>query len=571
MPTGDTRQTARALRIILPISLFVITALVFVPALGGQFLDWDDRVNFVDNLGYRGLGAAQLRWIATATLMGHYIPLTWLTLASNYVVGGMNPWGYHAVNIALHATNAVVVYLIARRLLAARPGPSNWRTPACCWGGAASAALFALHPLRVESVAWITERRDVLSGLFFLLAILAYLRASGSEALDRRWRGLSLVAFAAGLLSKSSVMILPAVLLLLDWYPLARARLGWRRLLWEKAGYLVLAMAGAAVAIVALNKGVRVTPYTTYGAEARLAMAGYSLFFYPAHFFWPVGLSPLYEAPVVIHLWQPRFLGPAAIVVLMTGILVALRHRWPAGLATWAYSAIVIAPVSGIVHAGFQLAHDRYSYLSGIGFAVLAGAGLAMVIRARTGGRLPAMTAAALCGVAVVALAALASNTVVQTQIWHDSETLWRAAVDVDPHCAICTENLGAVLARDGRYDEALPLLRAAYAANPSKARQSLGYALRNLGMDLLKQGRLTPATVLLEEALALTPDDAEVHRGLGVLRWRQGALGPARAHLERSRALAPDDRATEWLLDRFDTNPSRPPDGDPNTPAAVR
>ncbi len=556
----DTTRASRAARIVLPAGLVLATALVFVSTLDGEFLDWDDHVNFVDNVGYRGLSGAHLRWIATATLMGHYIPLTWLTLALNYVVGGMNPWGYHAVNVALHATSAVVVYLIARRLLAVAAGASDWRTPACCWGGAAAAALFALHPLRVESVAWITERRDVLSGLFYLLAVLAYLRAAESQAFDRRWRALSLASFAAGLLSKASVMILPAVLLLLDWYPLGRRRLGWRYLLREKAGYFGLAAAGAVVAIVALREGMRVTSYATYGPEARAAMVAYSFFFYAARFLWPVHLSPLYEIPAEVHLWQPRFLGPAAAVVLVSVALIALRRRWPAGLAAWAYSAVVVAPVSGIVHAGFQLAHDRYSYLSGLGFAVLAGGGLATAIRSRAGGRLHTATAICLFGGAAVAVAALAANTVVQTQIWHESETLWRGAVEVDQQCAVCAENLGVVLARQGRYTEALPLLRTAYSATPARGRRNLGYALRNRGLELAQEGQLAEATAQLEEAAALIPDDADVHRGLGIARWEQGALAQAQAHLERARALAPDDRATAWLLDRLHADPARPP-----------
>ncbi len=553
-------DTTRASRRVLPVGLAVVSILVFAPTLGGEFLDWDDHVNFVDNPGYRGLSGPHLRWIATATLMGHYIPLTWLTLALNYMVGGMNPWGYHAVNVALHAANAVLVYLIARRLLAAALGAADWTTPPVTWGAAAAAALFALHPLRVESVAWITERRDVLSGLFYLLAVLAYLRAAESAVLEKRWHALSLACFAAGLLSKASVMILPAVLLLLDWYPLGRWRLGGRHVLREKAGYAALALGGAVVAVIALREGIRVTSYASHGPEARVAMVGYSVFIYPARFLWPAHLSPLYQIPADVHLGQGRFLAPAVIVTLVSVALIALRRRWPAGLAAWAYSAVVVAPVSGIVHAGFQLAHDRYSYLSGLGFAVLAGGGLARVARARSSGRLRGVTAAAVFGGAALALAALAANTVVQGQIWHDSETLWRGAVEVDPRCGVCAGNLGTVLARQGRYPEAIPLLRTAYDATSARSRSNLGHALGNHGLELAQAGRLTEATALLEEAATLIPDDADLHRGLGVARWEQGATGEAHRHLERARALAPDDRVTAWLLDRLSADPARPP-----------
>ena len=155
--------------LVLPIGLLVMTMVAFLPALDGQFVNWDDEMNLVTNEGYRGLGWAQLRWMCTTTLMGHWIPLTWLTLGVNYVVGGMAPWGYHAGNLLLHAANAVVFYAVARRLLAAGAGVERTQG-AITWGAAAAAMVFAVHPLRVESVAWVTERRDVLSGLFFLLA-----------------------------------------------------------------------------------------------------------------------------------------------------------------------------------------------------------------------------------------------------------------------------------------------------------------------------------------------------------------------------------------------------------------
>jgi tetratricopeptide (TPR) repeat protein len=248
------------------------------------------------------------------------------------------------------------------------------------------------------------------------------------------------------------------------------------------------------------------------------------------------------------------------VVVIVSVALLALRRRWPAGLAAWAYSAVVVAPVSGVVHAGFQLAHDRYSYLSGLGFAVLAGGGLAAIVRARASGRLGGVTVVGVFAGAAAALVILAANTVVQNQVWHDSETLWRGAVAVDPRCGVCAGNLGAVLARTGRYAEAIPLLRTAYDPRSARSQRNLGFALRNQGLEQAQQGRLAAATPLLEEAATLIPDDADLHRGLGVARWEQGALAEAHTHLERARALAPDDRVTAWLLDRLAADPAHPP-----------
>ena len=362
---------------LLAIGIAALTVGAFFPSLDGQFLNWDDEKNLVTNEGYRGLGASQLRWMATTTLMGHWIPLTWVTLGLNYVVGGMAPWGYHAGNLLLHAANAVVCFVVARRLLAAGAGEA--RTAARVeWGAAVAAAVFAVHPLRVESVAWATERRDVLSGLFFLLAVWGYLRAveQGRQGgLDGRWRAVSLGLFAAALMSKASTMMLPAALLVLDVYPLRRRRqgVGWGALVREKLGYLVLAGAGAVVALVAVRQGALVTGYGEYGVGARAVMTVYSLFFYPWKFLWPVDLSPMYELPARIEPVAWKFVVPLVAVPVITVALLALRRRWPGGLAAWVYSALLVLPVSGAVHAGYQLAHDRYSYLSGLGLAVLVG------------------------------------------------------------------------------------------------------------------------------------------------------------------------------------------------------
>ena len=203
--SGSARLTparVRLLQSLLPLCVFAAVFVVFRPALDGQFLNWDDDFNFLLNQGFRGLGWAQLRWMWTATFMGHYIPLTWMSLGLNYTLGGMNPWGYHLGNVLIHAINAVVFYFIARRLLVAA-GFSDG--PPLLWSAAFAALVFGVHPLRAESVAWVTERRDVLCGLFFLLSVLAYLISLDPGA-GRGARLTSIVAFAAALLCKAQAV-----------------------------------------------------------------------------------------------------------------------------------------------------------------------------------------------------------------------------------------------------------------------------------------------------------------------------------------------------------------------------
>jgi Flp pilus assembly protein TadD len=529
---------------LLPLAIGLLSVVAFLPALGGEFLTWDDDVNFLRNESYRGLGWPQIRWAFSNVRMGHYIPVTWLSLSGNYVAGGMNPWGYHLVNLLVHAANAILFYLVARRLLAAARdgGPQAARRDALLAGGAAAAALvFTVHPLRVESVAWITERRDVLSGLFFLAAILTYLRGvETGERIEPRWRMYSLLLFAGGLLSKASVMTLPAVLVLLDVYPLRRGAFTWRRLVAEKAGYWALALAGAVGALVALRlSGLRITPYVAYGPEARLAMAAYSFWFYPSTWIWPVRLSPMYELPARLDPLSLKFLLPVIGLVAVTTPLVLLRKRWPGGLAAWVYSAVMLLPISGVVHAGFQLAHDRYSYLSGLGFALLAGGAVAWILRATGDRRVSRPVAAGALSVAALGVAALGIGSWQQSRVWLDSETLWRWGAEADPRCAICADNLAALLVDSdnaARLREAEQLARHALVINPT-----YDSSYNTLGVVLAKRHADQEAEAAFRRAIQLAPDRVAPSVNLGVLYARSGRHAEALALLRAAFARSPE------------------------------
>src|SRR6266704_2292832 len=187
---------------LLPVLIALVTFVPFLPTLDNQFVNWDDDDNLVENPHYRGLGWTHLRWMWTTSHIGHYAPLTWMTLGLDYLVWGLKPVGYHLGNLLLHAANAAVFYLVARRILGlALPGPGERGNVGLAAAAAFAALLFALHPLRVESVAWATERRDVLSGLFYLSAILVYLRACEREERGRGWYWGAVALFAGALLS----------------------------------------------------------------------------------------------------------------------------------------------------------------------------------------------------------------------------------------------------------------------------------------------------------------------------------------------------------------------------------
>ena len=542
--------TPASVALVVALAVALVAFAAFLPALQGGWLNWDDEVNFVSNPHFRGLGPAQLEWMFTTTLLAVWAPLAWVTLGVNYLAGGMDPWGYHLGNLLLHAGSAVLFFRIARRLLgaaAARPAdPRSDRShPAAApastdvvAGAAVAALVFAAHPLRAESVAWITERRDVLSAFFYLAAVLAYLR--GVERPGRLrggWRLAALGAFAAALAAKGLAMTLPASLLVLDVYPLRRQRaLGWPALIREKLPFAALSALGAAAALWAVSQGARWTSYAEHGPSARAAMTAYSLWFYPSRFAWPAGLSPFYEMPEHVRLADPRFLGPALAVVAVTAALVAARRRWPAGLAAWLHSAIAVAPVSGILHAGNQLAHDRFSYVSGLGFALLAGGAAAWLVRAWRTGQVSAPVLAVAASASALGIAALAAGAWEQSRIWRDSESLWRAAVDADPGCSLCRNNLGNVLYGQRRLLEAEWEYRRAAALRPRRPEP-----LNNLGMALAAQHRYAEAEPAFRAALTREPDMAGALANLGTLYADQQRWAEAAPLLGRALALGAD------------------------------
>ncbi|HUG35413.1 MAG TPA: tetratricopeptide repeat protein, partial [Candidatus Limnocylindrales bacterium] len=534
-----------------------ITVIPFLPALQAGFVNWDDQTNFLNNPHFRGLGWTHLKWMFTTTLLAVYAPLAWLTLGVNHALGGMDPWGYHLGNLLIHAASGGVLYLVARRLLEAGFAPDGpagrsrtreedarhgeW-APAIEVGAAVAALAWGVHPLRVESVAWVTERRDVLSGLFYLLAVLAYLRGADRDRLLRgRWHAVTLLAFAAALLSKGIVMTLPLTLLLLDVYPLRRLGLGWRALVLEKTMLAVLAGLGAAMALFAVGQATVWTGYESYGLGPRVAMVGYSVWFYPWKMLWPTGLSPLYELPPIVDPFAPRFLVPIAATAMTTLILVWRRRQWPGALTSWIHSAIAVAPVSGVVHAGHQLAHDRFSYVSGLGFAILAGAGVAWVLRKRQEGRIGRPIAEIVLLAVILTLVGLSAGAWRQSLLWHDSETLWRGALRASPTCSICHANLGIAIVRspgglEARRAEAEQHLRTAIGLRPD--RPDPYYTLASL---LASERRYGAAEELLRTYMTRFPDLADGPHRLGMYFREQGRNTEAIELLRRAQGMHPE------------------------------
>ena len=527
---------ARRRQVFISLGLAAATFAAFGPVLRAGFVNWDDAANLLANWHYRGLGLAQLKWMATTSFGGCYQPLSWLSYSLDYALWGLNPFGYHLTNLILHAASAVLFYFAARLLF--RLGSGETDETRVSIAAAFAALFFAIHPLRVESVAWVTERRDVLSGVFYLAALLFYLRRQLKAAL---------ACFLLALLAKASGVMLPAVFLILDVYPLRRLPgniRDWllprcRPVLLEKIPFFILSAAFGALALAGQNAAGALLPLARESFVPRIGQVFFGVAFYPIKTLVPARLSPIYEMPPGFHLPFGEVLASVAAVLALSALFIALRKKWPAGLAAWTCYLVSIAPLSGIFPVGRQFAADRYSYLPCLAWAVLAGAAvLAGLNRLNRSGQKILMAA---LGVLILGLGRVTWS---QTKIWRDSQTLWSRAVAVEPDSDVAHDNLGQALAAQGNAAQASIEYRAALAINPDYAK-----AHNNLGDALASLGQTARAVAEYRRALEIKPDFAAAHYNLGLALTAQGKMKDAQVQYERAIKDAPDFAAARVNL----------------------
>ena len=541
-------MTSDLARWFIPAFIIAITLVVFLPVLNNDFVNWDDDKNILENPYYRGLGWTNLKWMFTTRLSGHYQPLSWITLGLDYLLWGMEPFGYHLTNLLLHTANAVLFYFVALRLLRvafSSPAPSGEFS--LRFAAAFAALAFSIHPLRVESVAWITERRDVLSGLFFLLAILCYLQAAAvEEAHPKRWRTVSVIIYAFSLLSKSIGMTLPIVLLILDIYPLKRlsgVKGNWfgpeaRRIWLEKVPFLLLALLAGIITLFGHRRAV--VALEQYAVLPRLTRGLVGLAFYIWKTVLPLNLSPIYEVSFDVDFWAWRFLLSAMAVLGITIFLLTVRRRWPAGLAAWVCYGVMLTPVLGVIQTSVRLA-DRYSYLSCLGWAVLGGSGF---LYRWHSGRSSRTSILLTNGLAVAILVSLGLLTWKQTQIWKNSETLWKHALSIVPQSKVAQVNLGYALTEAGNSNTAMRHFRRALEIDPD-----LAEAYSGIGHALSKRGELKEASDYFRRAVEIKPFDPKAHYNLAFTLGKNGDLEGAIHHFQRALELRPDNLQARYNL----------------------
>jgi protein O-mannosyl-transferase len=527
----------------MPGLIALVTFIVFSPALRNGFVNWDDLETLVENQNFRGLTWSHLSWMFTTFHMGHYQPLSWLTFSLDYVLWDMNAFGYHLTNILLHSVNAVLFYFLTLRLLAVAAPISN--VTLLRLGAGFSALLFAIHPLRVESVAWATERRDVLSGFFLLLTVLCYLKAVGAELNHkgaRPWMIMSTALYVLSLLAKATGMTLPLVLLLLDVYPLGRlggARRWFgadaRRVWLEKLPFFIAALAAGAVALAAQQKAGALVSTETHDLAGRIVQVLYGISFYIVKTLLPTNLAPLYELPSDLHLFHWRVILAAAVFLVFSVSFFWARHRWPAAVTGWLVYLLLLAPVLGVAQAGLQLVADRYSYLSCMVWAILF-ASLFIRLWPSANGVPRAGVTALFIAIPLFVLFSLGALTWRQTEIWQDSERLWNHALAVSPS-SMAHFHVGRFAAQRGDLVGAEKHLRRAIEINPTN-----DVIQSNLALVLARQGNLTEATAHFDRALKINSGDPATLNNMGITLAQQGKLDEAMQHFQRALEIRPGD-----------------------------
>lgn len=518
--------------------LVLLSALVYSQVRSFEFVNWDDPSYITENVHVQqGLSWATARWAFTTASSPYWHPVTWLSHLLDVRLFGLDAGAHHLTNLALHIVNCVLLFAGLRRLTGAH------------WPSAFVAAIFAVHPLHVESVAWVTERKDVLSTCFLLLAIGAYQRYAARPT----WRKYALVSalFVLALMSKPMVVTLPVLLLLLDFWPLQRngdavdGKRPWTWLMAEKVPLLALsAAAGAATVIVQERVGAMASfEALPWGTRAANAIVGYGEYVWKT--FWPVNLAAFYpfqEYSVAVV----SAVGAGLLAVTVAALV--LRTRLPWLMTGWLWFVVALAPVSGLLQAGEQRIADRFTYVPMIGILVIVGWGLPKLVEASIGRPVQASADArrhpsrlALAIAAVGAVAACTAAARAQTFHWRTSIDLWRHAARVTSDNYIAYENLGQALRERGELDESRAMYERALTVAPSHSPAYVAVVQNSLGLVLTRQGRQDEARARFEAAVRSNPSFAEPRGNLGNALAAEGKFAEAVQQYRAAVSLKPD------------------------------
>jgi tetratricopeptide (TPR) repeat protein len=511
---------------LLCVALALTTIVVYWPVRGQQFVNMDDELYVTENPHVlNGLTSESVRWAFTTSHGTHWLPVTWLSHMLDCQLFGVHAGAHKLVNVTFHIASTVLLFLVLKR------------ATSDIWPSAFVAAVFALHPLRVESVAWVAERKDVLSAFFWMLTLWAYVRYVERPGVGRYlW---IVLFFVLGLMAKPMVVTLPFVLLLLDFWPLGRtpwaapAREGFsrchpKRLTLEKLPLLVLALISTGVQFWVTHSMGAIVPTGIIPIGLRVSNALVSYGRYLGKMLWPQNLAVLYPFP---EAWSLSLVVTVVLFLTCVSVVVArAAKRQPHLIVGWLWYLGTLVPVIGLVQVGLQSMADRFTYIPMVGILIGVAWGAADAVADWPRARMAAVAGAA----AVVCACAVATR--VQLQYWRDSVTLFERAAGVTGDNYLAQSNLGVALSNRGRIEEGMAHLMEAVRLCPNSA-----YAHQHLGRACFLLGRIAEGIDHLRKAVALDPDSAAAHNNLGVALVKEGQLKEATVEFAEAVRLQPD------------------------------
>lgn len=552
------------------VSLAAIVWIAFGQTLGHDFVNYDDDEYVYENQTVAsGLTFRGIQWTFTHVHAGNWHPLTTMSHMLDCQLYGLQPWGHHLTNLLLHAAAAIFLFLALRQLTGA------------LWPSALVAAVFAIHPLHVQSVAWISERKDVLSGVFFALTLWAYARyaRSGRPASGRY--AIALILFALGLMCKPTLVMLPFVLLLLDYWPLRRFAVPsgkrnqiatWKFLLPEKIPFFLLSAVSCVATILAQQEALIGIRQLTFAERVGNAVVSYLV--YLGKTIYPARLAAVYPYPED-HLPIAQVIPALLFLLIISAIFFLWRRNYPFLLIGWLWFLGMLVPMIGVIQVGPQPWADRYTYLPQIGLCILAIWGaMKLLSRWRYRREIPIV-------IGVVLITALLVQSYFQTSYWRNSEALWNQTLANTTNNHIAQNNLGSDLLKKGRLDEAAVHFREALKiyANYPEAHNNLGYVLatqgnwadaivsyeaalrsrpnyakahNNLAIALAEIGKTSEALEHFRQALQIDDNYADAHFNLGLLLLQLGRRDEAMAYLTESLRIKPDDVEVREQLEQL-------------------
>jgi tetratricopeptide (TPR) repeat protein len=480
-----------------------------------DFINFDDDEYVTENPHVKaGLTHSGIVWAFTKFHSNNWHPVTWISHMTDCHLFGLNPGMHHLSNVLIHTANSILLFLLFR-----------WMT-GNLWASAFVAALFALHPLRAESVAWVSERKDVLGAFFWMLTLLMYVSYTKKPGITRFVPVLLL--FALGLMAKPMLVTLPFVLLLVDYWPLRRFSEKNASLFWEKMPLFALAAASSIVTVFAQKSGGLVRSLETYPLDIRIANALVSYIKYISLTILPRGLAFHYPYPESIPLWQSA--GAALMLAGISVFVIRKRESFPFLAMGWFWYLGTLVPVIGFVQVATQALADRYTYIPSIGFYMMTAWGIPLLIKDRR----HFQTATAVS--ALIAISGFAACTSFQLRHWKNSVTLFTHTLNVTENNYLAHNSLGAALEKQGNINEAVRHFKEALEIKPDGVQ-----AHYNMGVALEKQGKSGESIHHFSESLRFKPDFADAHYNLGIALKRQGHLKDAIRHFSQAVEFKPD------------------------------